>query len=340
MSNDHRRELAAEVRETVPCAPGVYAFLDARGRVQYIGKSTNLQQRVLSYFRQDPLTGDSHIGQLVTSVRSFAWWQTRSELLALLLEDVLIKEHLPPLNTRQREIEENRYLEITVDEFPALLIVDHDPDFATREVFGPFKDKHFARLLRDILHEVLGTRTCRESAPTRKCLEYDLGQCSGPCRGKVGTSDYAQRVARTRSFLRGNAEIVVAWLTEAQERAATAQRFEEAARLRDAVGTCRRFAEHQRFADRFAAGDCRLPDAENEIEYLFERGALIEPRVLLVASGQSNRHIEPEAGSFHPKTAGRRAVAALHGPPPQDPRVLADRTRLVLSYIRHKSKAT
>ena len=334
MNSDHRRELAAEVREAVPNAPGVYAFLDAHGRLQYIGKSVNLRQRVLSYFQQDPFTGESHIGQLITNVRSFAWWETRSELLALLLEDVLIKEHLPPLNTRQRECEENRYLELTDDDYPTLLVVEHLPDFGTREVFGPFKDKHFAGLVQDILHETLGVRTCRESAPAAKCLDYDLGRCSGPCREAVGPHDYRELVRLTRDFLQGEPIVVLERLEEKRDRAANGNRFEEAARLRDAVETCRRFGAHQRFANEFTAGECRFRCTQDDVEYVFAKGAMVEPRVVVVARGRSERLIDESPDSFHPETAGRRAVAALHGPPPSDRRVLADRARIVRSHFR------
>jgi len=338
--NSNRRALAAEIRETVPSAPGVYAFVDARGRLQYIGKSVNLRQRVLSYFRQDPLTGDSHIGQLVTNVRSFAWWQTRSELLALLLEDVLIKEHLPPLNTRQREVEENCHLELTRDEFPTLLVVDHLADFAGREVFGPYKDKHFAGLVRDILHEALGIRVCRESVPSRKCLEYDLDRCTGPCRGTVEPGAYGEVAELTRAFLHGNSTVVIERLTEARDHAATTKRFEEAARLRDAIGTCRRFEAHQRFADVFTAGEYRFHCTGDNFEYVFAGGALVEPRTIVTARGQSRRQIEQGPDSFRPEAAGRHAVAALHGPPPSDPRFLADRSRIVWGFIRRQPKTS
>lgn len=251
MRDDSRRRLATETRETVPRAPGVYAFFGASGQLLYIGKSVNLRQRMASYFRQDPLTAEPHLGKLVASVRSFAWWQTRSELLALLLEDVLVKEHLPPLNTRLRELAENRYLELTDDDFPACLIVKHVPYFGARDVFGPLRDKYFAAALRDILSGTLGIRTCSEPDPVKRCLEYDIGRCAGPCRGALEPGEYQELVTLARDFLRGNAGTVPDRLANVRDRAAAAKRYEEAARLRDAIDTCRRFETHQTFARRF-----------------------------------------------------------------------------------------
>lgn len=336
MRGNGRGRLAREVRETVPRAPGVYAFLDAHGQLLYVGKSVNLRRRVGSYFAPDPLTIEPHLGRLVSSIRGFAWWQTQSELLALLLEDAMIKEQLPPLNTRQREFAENRYLELTEDEFPACLIVEHADDFRSRDVFGPLKDEYYAATLRAILHEALGIRTCGEPEPVRRCLDHDIGRCSGPCRGAVEPGEYRERVALARGFLRGSGEKLLERLVAARDGAAAAKRYEEAGRLQDAIDTCRRYEAQQRFADRFMAGESRLHCPADGIEYRFENGALVAPRVVVVARGQSKHGLTWNAPGFDPEAAGRHAAAALRESPSADRRFLTDRTRIVCSWVRRQ----
>ncbi|MBN2564511.1 MAG: UvrB/UvrC motif-containing protein [Candidatus Eisenbacteria bacterium] len=335
MKSDNRKLLAAEVQETVPRATGVYALLDDGGHVLYVGKSVNLRQRMTSYFRRDPLTAEPHLGRLVAGIRSFAWWQTRSELLALLLEDVLIKEHLPPLNTRQREFAENRYLELTADDFPACLIVEHAPDFGARDVHGPLRDKYFAAVIQDVLHRTLGIRICSELEPVRQCLEYDIGRCAGPCRGELEPAEYLSDVTLARDFLRGSVEPVLDRLVNAMGKAAAQQQYEEAARLRDVIETCRRFGNHQRFAREFTKSDCRVCCAEDGVEYLFAKGALLAPRVVVVACGQSNRQAPASRAAFHAEAVGGRAASILHQPP-TDRRLLADRTRIVCNWVRRR----
>jgi metallophosphoesterase superfamily enzyme len=332
--SDVRLRLAGEVRETVPAAPGVYAFMDGRGRLLYIGKSVNLRQRMSSYFGHEPLRAEPHLGRLVAAIRSFAWWQTPSELMALLFEDAMIKEFLPPGNTRQKEMLENRYLELTDDEFASCRIVEHAPDFGDREVFGPFKDVHFASTLRDIVHEALGVRTCREPKPVGRCLGFDIGRCSGPCREAIGRDEYRESVVRARSFLSGEGDVVLDSLTVARDRASAARRYEEAARLRDAIGTCRRFGAHERFARRFTSGGCTIHCEEGGADYRFERGALIEPAVVIASHGRSARPAPPDESVFEPSDAGRRAAAALRRSPAPDRRLLADRTRIVCNWTR------
>jgi hypothetical protein len=329
---DVRSRLAAEVRESAPRAPGVYAFLDGEGRLLYIGKSVNLRRRIGSYFARDPLAADLHLGQLVSGIRGFAWCQTRSELLALLMEDALIKEHLPPHNTRQRETLENRYLELTADEFPSCVIVEHEPDFGSRDVYGPMKDWHFAERLRDILSEAVGIRVCPESTPSARCLRHDLGRCAGPCREVVTPGQYRELVNAARAFLAGDAREVLGRLTGARDRASDDRRFEEAARLQEAIETCRRYEVYERFARDFVAGECSFRCERDGIEYRFDAGTLLSPRKVVVARGQST----PRANAFSLERAARRAVSALHGPSPDDPRVLADRARIVCGWSRRR----
>ena len=36
--------------ETIPNKPGIYKFIDKKGKILYVGKATNLKNRVSSYF--------------------------------------------------------------------------------------------------------------------------------------------------------------------------------------------------------------------------------------------------------------------------------------------------
>jgi excinuclease UvrABC nuclease subunit len=332
MNQGTQSRLVSEVNESAPRDPGVYAFCGASDQLLYIGKSVNLRQRMTSYFRQNHLTAEPRLAQLALSIRSFAWWQTRSELLALLLEDVLIKQHLPPSNIRQKEFAENRYLELTDDEFPACLIVEHVPDFGTREVFGPLRDEYIAATLQDILHQTVGVRTCSEPEPSQRCLEHEIGRCTGPCRGVLEPGKYQETVTQAREFLRGNAAAVLGRLVAARDRAAMAQRYEEAARLRDAIDTCQRYEARQRFSRLFMTGNCQVRSAEDSIEYRFENEALVAPRVVVVARGHSQLTAGVNQVGFHPEAAGRRAVTILHQPPTADRRFLADRALIVHNW--------
>ncbi len=96
----------AHLRETVynvlPAKPGVYYFIDNRGKPVYIGKAINLKSRVLSHFRGE---GNS-IGILALSqqIKNIRFQETGTELLASLLEDHEIRHFWPTLNRAQKRI--------------------------------------------------------------------------------------------------------------------------------------------------------------------------------------------------------------------------------------------
>ena len=86
----------------LPSTPGIYQFLDERGRKAYIGMSRNLSSRVRQHFNN--ASNPSRSQKLRRLVHGVTWQETGSELMALVLEDVLIRRHHPPLNSAQKVV--------------------------------------------------------------------------------------------------------------------------------------------------------------------------------------------------------------------------------------------
>ena len=78
----------------MPRRPGVYLFQDEAGKTIYVGKSINLRARMMSYFTGHPAGVERRIVQMILSIRDFKYCEMDTELLALLLEDSLIKREL------------------------------------------------------------------------------------------------------------------------------------------------------------------------------------------------------------------------------------------------------
>ncbi len=92
------RGLDIEEVHNVPESPGVYYFKDNLGEIFYVGKAINIQSRIFQHFRE--LSNKSiHIYGRVSGLDYF---ETGSELLALLLELKEIRSHNPPLNKAMR----------------------------------------------------------------------------------------------------------------------------------------------------------------------------------------------------------------------------------------------
>lgn len=275
MSADSRRvELRAAVRREVPERPGVYTWLGRDGERLYIGKSLNLRQRMLSYLAAGRAGPESRQRHLVSAIAGFDWRETPGELLALLLEDALIKRFNPRHNERQRDYLERRYVLLTDDAFRACLVVESEP---TRPgaLFGPFTDEYFARDLVALITQHFGLRACTDREPYRRSARFDLGTCPGPCRGAITPAGYQAIAARVRAFLDGDDGWITAHLEQAMAQAAEELRFEEAAALRDERDFCVRFASRQRFYRRFRLGVMTVPEPGRGLIYLFEGGELV-----------------------------------------------------------------
>jgi excinuclease ABC subunit C len=233
-----------------PAAAGVYLFRDAGGGVLYVGKAVKLKPRLASYLRA-PTGHDAKTASLLKKVARVDFVLTRTGKEALLLERQLIREHRPRYNVLLRDDKNFLCLRLDVqEEFPGLRFVRRfRPDQAL--YFGPYASAAMARETLKVMKQAFGLRTCRERRlmpRSRPCLEYQLGQCLGPCASRVDAAAYRQAVQEAVLFLKGRARNLLRDLTARMRQAAARQDYERAARLRDRITAIRRTLEGQAVA--------------------------------------------------------------------------------------------
>jgi excinuclease ABC subunit C len=129
---------------------------------------------------------------------------------------------------------------------------------------GPFMPASLARKAMSLSHKLFGIRSCNETITGergRPCLEYDIKRCAAPCvRTICSESEYRIAVEHTQLFLEGRNDELVDTLRERMTQAATEERFEQAAQLRDALKTIETLRTRQQkmaspeFGDRDAFG--------------------------------------------------------------------------------------
>ncbi len=95
------QHVAASEFDALPDEPGVYWFLDNQGKPLYIGMSIKLQQRVRSHF--SGTTASRKRQTLLQQMRSLKHELSGSEWMAVVMEDVRIRAHWPPLNRAQKQ---------------------------------------------------------------------------------------------------------------------------------------------------------------------------------------------------------------------------------------------
>ncbi len=229
---------------TVPDAPGSYQFVDAEGRVLYVGKAKSLRQRLNSYF-QDPAGLGPRTAQMVSQADHVEWMVVDSEAEALLLEHNLIKRNQPRFNVRLKDDKSYPWLAITVsDEWPRPAVVRGRKRRGVR-YFGPYANVGAIRETLDLLLRSFPVRTCsdtkfrRHQRLGRPCLLYHIERCSGPCVGAVDHEEYDRMVADLVAFLGGDTAPLVRELESSMREASNALEFERASVLRDKLEAVR-----------------------------------------------------------------------------------------------------
>lgn len=226
----------AERARQAPQQPGVYQFLDARGRVLYVGKAKHLRRRVASYFAREL---DAKTAALLAAARRLEFVVTATEVEALILENRLIKQHRPRYNITLRDDKTYPYLKLTTGE-------EYPRAFLTRRIkvdehsyFGPYLGRHMAARVMELIRTRTQVRTCRwnnrrDGMLPRPCLYHDLGACLGPCvSGLTTPAAYQRAVEEVVLLLQGRHGELRPRLEEQMARAAEAEEFERAARYRD-----------------------------------------------------------------------------------------------------------
>jgi len=240
------------LRIRVPSGPGVYLFKDGQGRILYVGKAKDLRKRVLSYVgTSKDLPQKTRL--MIQKARSLETLLTDTENEAFILEDTLIKRHLPRYNVILRD--DKRYPFLRLDlapTYPRLQLVRRmKKDGAL--YFGPFSSAGSVRSTLKLIETVFPLRKCSGDRPPRRsrpCLNFQLGRCLAPCTRDVPPDAYRDLVEQVRLFLEGRNRELLGRLGREMRSASEALQFERAARVRDRIRAVQRITERQHVVSR------------------------------------------------------------------------------------------
>ena len=229
---------AAKLRLTtqLPRSPGVYIFRDRSKRPLYVGKATNLRARVRSYFSTDDRR---KIGPMLRETHSVDHVVCRSTLEAAVLESRLIAAYLPRYNRQGTGRRRYVYVKLTLNEpFPRLAIV-RTPKADGGLYVGPLSSTRAAQLVVDAIESVMPLRRCKlaprpgRTLRAAPCAPAQLGCSLCPCAGGVTVDRYRRIVDSVRRGLTTHPSLLLEPLHERMAMLAAAERFEEAADVRD-----------------------------------------------------------------------------------------------------------
>lgn len=240
---------------SLPRTCGVYRFRDARGEVLYVGKATNLRQRVRSYFGGDERR---KVAALLRETSSIDVVTTPDVLVAEVLEARALRTLQPRYNRAGTTCDKYRYVRLTLDEpWPRLTIATEPSDTGVH--LGPLPSRRMATLVIEAIHSVVPVRRCsgrlarhpRPSLDRGPCTSHQLGVATCACSGLADPDAYSQMIDRLVTTLREHPEHIVDRLWERMAELAAAQRFEEAASVRDRAHAFAAAITRRRYVERF-----------------------------------------------------------------------------------------
>lgn len=93
-----RGALEAIVRKNVPRRPGIYAYLDSRGKPLYVGRALkDIQERMVQHI--DPSHSRKKIRRhMLDRISGYDFLILHDKVAAVKLERSLVRKHRPPYN--------------------------------------------------------------------------------------------------------------------------------------------------------------------------------------------------------------------------------------------------
>ncbi|MCL2073723.1 MAG: excinuclease ABC subunit UvrC [Marinilabiliaceae bacterium] len=230
----------------LPDNPGIYQFFDENDKLLYIGKAKNLKKRVSQYFNREHEEGKTRV--LVSKIRNFRHITVDSEEDALLLENNLIKKHLPRYNLLLKDDKSYPWITIRNENFPRV--------YKTRKMlkdgsqyFGPYTSVLTVNTLTELFRKIYKLRTCAtkltqeniEKQKFKRCLQYHIKNCNAPCEGLQQEVDYQRNIDDIQNILKGNIGSVIRYLKEKMKQQAELYHFEEAEAIKQQLNLLTNF---------------------------------------------------------------------------------------------------
>ncbi len=263
-TNESRLERLLGKANTLPLRPGVYIMKNTAGDVIYVGKSRKLKNRVSQYFQNSQK--DFKTAKMVAAVNDFDFFLCDTEMEALTLENVLIKEHYPKYNINLKDSKSYPYIKVTTSEEYPRLVVTRTRGADKSKYFGPYSGAGVAYNIVDTVSKTLGLPTCKRQFPRdigkeRPCIYYQIGQCMGTCKKGSLKEDYTSAIVAALRVLGGDFSLAKEELEKRMYHLAEIENFEAAAKCRDSIAALEKISERQKVVS--------SPKAEQDVVALY-----------------------------------------------------------------------
>jgi DNA polymerase III subunit epsilon len=266
----------------LPRTPGVYLFRGHADEILYVGKATNLRQRVRSYFGSDDRR---KIGPMLRETRAVDHLELPDALSAEVVEQRLIARSLPRYNRAGTRADTYCYVRLdTGSPWPRLAIV-REPS-ATGVHLGPLPSRTMAGLVVEAVEGALPLRRCSTRLPASYVAPLDATPCSAaqlgasrcPCAGQADAGEYRHLVDLAARTLTGDADPVSPLLVARMTDLAARRRFEEAAIVRDRLAALLGARRRHLLVESLRRAE-RVEVRRNGVTWVVDRARLVDVTV-------------------------------------------------------------
>jgi len=247
---DSIHKYLVEKSNNLPKSPGIYIMKNRKGEVIYVGKSRSLKDRVSQYFH---LSSDANLKtvRMVSQVYDFETILCDTEIEALALENTKIKQYTPKYNILLKDSKSYPYIKLTMNEQYPRIEVTRKRENDGAKYFGPYSGMSVVYNVVGALERSLKIPNCKRKFPNdigkeRPCIYKQIGRCVAPCDNSISEQEYYKIMQCASNILRGNIREAVEDLTSQMYEHAENERFEDAARCRDAIESMKRLGEGQK----------------------------------------------------------------------------------------------
>lgn len=246
MSSEKENQLKNLI-SALPDNPGVYRFSNAEGVIIYVGKARSLKKRVASYFNREQYE-NRKTWVMVNKVSDIAYTVVETELDALLLENSLIKKYQPRYNIRLKDDKSFPWICIRDERFPRVYAM-RNPVKDGSHYYGPYANVKMMHAVLELARRLYPLRTCNlnlteENIQAKKfkiCLEYQIGNCKGPCEALQSEEEYMENIAQVKHIIKGNIRSVLEHLERQMNDFAANLKYEKAQVIKDKLNMVEKF---------------------------------------------------------------------------------------------------
>ena len=231
-----KRRRKRYLADGLPELPGVYIFYDGNNRPLYVGTSTSIRKRVMSYFTAAETR--PRMTSMVELAQRLDAHVCATSLEAAIRELRMINELRPTYNFRSRNPEKTTWVTMTDERFPRLSLSRQStlPD-SQRVAIGPFTNGSSAELAMHAIYQVTDLRQCKERITNKTsispCVLYEMKRCIAPCLTGGETVGYENIVSDVNYILKGDSSSASSKLMGRIQDLVSDEKFEDAAVIRD-----------------------------------------------------------------------------------------------------------